>query len=263
MVLGWMFDFFPGMVYSRRNYQKGNTMDANHKKFGLTGNQLKILALLTMTVDHIGLFFIPANSMLYVISRIIGRLAMPIFAWMIAEGCRYTKNRLRYLLTLLGFGIFSQAIEYVFQNSLHMCILITFSLSVILIYTLDYSLKKKNFCSLCLLGGIFLAICYACVFLPGDIPYLGFDVDYGIYGVLLPVLIYIGRNRQEKLLLAAIGLVPMAIYYGWIQWFSLGSLLLLALYNGQRGRAKLKYLFYIYYPAHIGVFALLAVLLTM
>lgn len=238
-------------------------MDAEKKVFGLTGNQLKLIALLTMTVDHIGLFFIPANSMLYIISRMIGRLAMPIFAWMIAEGCRYTKNRLRYLLTLSGFGIFSQAVEYVFQNSLHMCILITFSLSVVLISVLDDSLKKKNFWTLCLLGGTFLTVCYICVFLPGDIPHLAFDVDYGIYGVLLPVLIYMGRSKREKLLLAAMGLVPMAIHYGWLQWFSLGSLLLLALYNGQRGRAKLKYLFYIYYPAHIGVFALLAVLLTM
>lgn len=238
-------------------------MDAISKKFGLTGNQLKLIALLTMTIDHIGLFLVPGNSILYEICRIIGRLAMPIFAWMIAEGCRYTKNRLRYLLTMLGFGVFSQIIEFVFDNSLHMCILITFSLSVILIYALEYSLKKKSFFTLCLLGGTFLSICYTCVFLPGDIPYLEFDVDYGIYGVLLPVLIYVGRNKQEKLLLAAMGLVPMAIHYGWLQWFALGSLLFLALYNGQRGRVKLKYLFYIYYPVHLGVLSIIAILLMM
>ena len=227
------------------------------KKFGLTGNQLKILALLFMTIDHIGLFLIPRDMMLYTVSRCIGRLAMPIFAWMVAEGCRYTKNRLRYLLTLLVFGVASQAVEYVYQHSLQMCILITFALSVILIYALEYANKKKNFLSLCLLGGIFLAICYTCVFMPGDMPQLRFGVDYGIYGVLLPVVIYIGRSKQEKLLLAAIGLVPMAVYYGWLQWFAFPSLLLLALYNGQRGKAKLKYLFYIYYPVHLGALYLI------
>ena len=238
-------------------------MDTEKRIFGLTGNQLKLIALLTMTIDHIGLFLVPGNTMLYVICRMIGRLAMPIFAWMIAEGCRYTKNRLRYLLTLLGFGIFSQAVELIFEDSLYMCILITFSLSVILIYTLEYSQKKKNFLTLCLLGGVFAAICYICVFLPGDLPGTDFSVDYGIYGVLLPVLIYMGRSKREKLLLAAAGLVPMSISYGCLQWFSLLSLLLLALYNGQKGRARLKYLFYIYYPVHLGALYIIAVLLSM
>lgn len=233
------------------------------KSLGLTGNQLKILALILMTVDHIGLFFIPINSPWYAISRCVGRLAMPIFAWMIAEGCKYTKNRLRYLLTMLGVGIVSQIVECIYQDSLHMCILITFSMSVLLIYALDFSLKRKNFFTLCLLGLAFMAVCYICVFLPGDIPHLDFNVDYGIYGVLLPVLIYVGRNKQEKLLLAASGLVMMAISYGWLQWFAMPSLLLLALYNGQKGRARMKYLFYIYYPVHLGVLGLLAMILTM
>ena len=233
----------------------------SEKKFGLTGNQLKILALVAMTIDHIGHFLIPGSSALYILFRCIGRLAMPIFAWMIAEGCRYTKNRLRYLLMLLGVGLFSQVVEFVFNDSLYMCILITFAMSVTLIYTLDYSLKKKNFFTLCLLGGVFGAFCYICVFLPGDLPGLDFDVDYGIYGVMLPVLIYVGRNKQEKLLLAAGGLATMAIGYGWLQWFALLSLSLLALYNGQKGKAKLKYLFYIYYPVHIGVLYVISVLL--
>ena len=238
-------------------------MNTEKRVFGLTGNQLKLIALLAMTIDHIGLFLIPGNSLLYYLSRCIGRLAMPIFSWMIAEGCRYTKNRLRYLLTLLGFGLFSQVVELVFNHSLYMCILITFSMSVILIYTLEYSQKKKNFLSLCLLGGVFAAACYFCVFLPGDLPGMGFAVDYGIYGVLLPVLIYVGRNKQEKLLLAAANLVTMAIAYGWLQWFALLSLLLLALYNGVKGKAKLKYLFYIYYPVHIGVIYIISVLLAL
>ena len=59
---------------------------------GLSGNQLKIIALIAMTIDHIGLQFLPHVTIL----RIIGRLAFPIFAYMIAEGCLHTRNRRRY-----------------------------------------------------------------------------------------------------------------------------------------------------------------------
>ena len=65
-------------------------MPIQTKKFsGLTGNQLKLIALFAMTCDHVGLQLLPNVLIL----RILGRLALPIFAYMIAEGCRYTRNR--------------------------------------------------------------------------------------------------------------------------------------------------------------------------
>ena len=217
------------------------------KTLGLSGNQLKIIALIAMTVDHIGLLLLPN----VVILRLIGRLAMPIFAWMIAEGCRYTKNRGKYLGTLLGFGLLCQVVYLVCMQSLTQCILMTFSLSVLLIIVLDYAQKKQSFLSLCLMGGVFAAVCYICVFLPGDLPGTDFSVDYGIYGVLLPVMIYIASTKEQKLLAAAGGLVMLAIRYGLWQWFALLALPLIALYNGQRGKRKLKYLFYVYCALHL------------
>ena len=217
------------------------------KGLGLTSNQLKIFALLVMTIDHIGYILLPQMRIL----RYIGRLAMPIFAWMIAEGCEYTKNRTRYLLTMLGFGVVCQVVNYVFEQSLNQCILITFSMSLILIYTMDYAEKKKNFLSLCLMGSAVLGVCYICVFLPGDLPGTDFSVDYGVFGVMLPVVIYIAKTKEQKLMAAAGVLAMLAIWNGFIQWFALLSLPLLALYNGQRGKMKLKYLFYLYYPLHL------------
>ena len=62
----------------------------NSSRFpGLTGNQLKLIALITMTIDHIGFMLLPQVKIL----RAIGRIAFPIFAYMIAEGCQYTRNR--------------------------------------------------------------------------------------------------------------------------------------------------------------------------
>ena len=62
----------------------------------LNGNVLKIIAAILMVIDHIGFTFFPSVMIL----RYIGRLAMPVFAFMIAEGCRYTKDKLRYFLTI-------------------------------------------------------------------------------------------------------------------------------------------------------------------
>ena len=232
-------------------------MLTQNKAFGLTGNQLKLIAIVLMTVDHIGAYLLPQ----YVILRYIGRLAMPVFAWMIAEGCRYTKNRPRYLLTMVGFATVCQVVYFVFLNSLTQCILVTFSLSILLIYVMDYASEKGNFLSLCLMGGVFIAVAYICVLLPGDLPGTDFHVDYGLLGVLLPLFVYMGRTKQEKLLLMAAGLSAIAYNYGKIQWFALLCVPLLALYNGQRGKKSLKYLFYIYYPAHLAAIYGIALLL--
>ena len=75
-------------------------------KFGLTGNQLKLIALVTMTIDHVGLLLLPQ----LVILRIIGRLSMPLYAYMIAQGCRYTHDRRRYFVRLAGLALACQVV---------------------------------------------------------------------------------------------------------------------------------------------------------
>ena len=73
-------------------------------RFSLTGNQLKILAMIAMTCDHVGLQLFPQWTFL----RIIGRLALPIYAYMIAEGCRYTRDRRKYLLRMVSLAALCQ-----------------------------------------------------------------------------------------------------------------------------------------------------------
>ncbi len=215
------------------------------RAWGFTGNQLKIVALVCMTLDHAGMLLFPQ----YPVLRYIGRLSMPIFAWMIAEGCRYTKNRFLHLLTIVLVAILCQAVYWVVDRSLYQCILVTFSLSVILIYALDLAMKKKGFLPCCLLAVVFLAVAYLCLLLPERLP--GFHIDYGFFGVILPAVIYMGHTREEKLFGASCCMAGIALYLGGIQWFSFASLPILYLYNGKRGKAHLKYLFYIYYPLHL------------
>ena len=218
--------------------------------FSLTGNQLKILALIAMTCDHIGFQLFPQYGFL----RWIGRLAFPIFAYMIAEGAKYTKNRLRYFLGMFVLGFICQAVYFVAMGSLYQCILITFSLSVLLIYVLDYAMKKKN-AEACLLFAVsFLAVFFLVEGLPLLLPNTDYGVDYGIWGILTPVFVFLGSKKYQKLLLAAVPLSFLCFAGGLdCQWMAFFALLILALYNGKRGKLKMKNLFYIYYPVHLVV----------
>ena len=79
-----------------------------------------------------------------------------------------------------------------------------------------------------------------------------------LQSILKQVAFYVGRNTRQKLLLGLVLLVPLAVRNGFDQWFGLLSLPLLALYNGQRGKYRMKYLFYIYYPLHLALLYALA-----
>lgn len=212
--------------------------------WGLSGNQLKLIALITMTIDHIGAYLLPQFTIL----RIIGRISMPIYAFLIAEGCRYTKNKFKYLGLMLGFALIWQLLSYFFLHSLKQCILVTFSLAMLLIFALQYVEKKKNIWSCLVFFAALVGVYYVSARLPGQIP--GFSIDYGFKGILLPVLISLGVSKPQKLLGAAVGMCYLALG-STTQWYSLLALPLLALYSGLRGKGNYKYLFYIYYPLHL------------
>lgn len=219
-------------------------MPATQTKSGLTGNQLKIIAMIAMTCDHAGLQLLPNWGLL----RIIGRLALPIYAYMIAEGCRHTHDRKRYLLRLAALALVCQAVYFVAMGSLYQCILVTFTLSICLIYAVDNAQEQTDIRSKLLALGILAAVIVLCVVLPRFVP--GFDIDYGIFGVLLPVLVYFGNPKPQFL---CAGLILLGLHYGGIQWFALAAVPLLGMYNGQRGKYPLGKLFYLYYPLHLAV----------
>lgn len=212
----------------------------------LTGNQLKILALIAMTCDHVGLQLLPQFPVL----RIIGRLAFPIFAYMIAEGCQHTHNRKKYLLAMWWLAATCQLANFFAMGSLYMSVLVSFGLAIGLIYLIDFARSRSGAAYLAPLAAL-CAIFFLCRVLPGLLPGTDYAIDYGLWGVLLPVPVYFEKDKATKLRNFAIGLALIALEAGGIQWFSLAAVPLMALYNGKRGRRKLKHLFYIYYPAHL------------
>ena len=221
-------------------------------RHGLSGNALKIIAMVAMLIDHIGFYLFPEVMVL----RVIGRLAFPIFAYMIAEGWRYTHHRLRYFLTVLGVGLLCQVAITVAEGDFYMNILITFALAIAACY-LSEILLHGTALSLRILSAAALALIAFSVFvLPRIVSAL--DFDYGTVGVLLPPLLYHIRGQRWKLLATALALSAFAIGAHPVKWFALLAIPLLALYNGRRGRAKFKYLFYVFYPAHLGILWLIS-----
>lgn len=222
-----------------------------------SGNQLKIIALITMTCDHVGLQLFPQ----YEIWRIIGRLALPLYAYMIAEGCQHTRNRKKYLLNILGLAFLCQIVYFVAENSLYQCILITFSMSICFIYMIDYAKEKKTIGSWILATTAGFIIWFVSVPLPILLDAsTDFEIDYGFWGILLPVIIYFAPNTY-KVLATLIALIPICIELGSIQWYCLLAVLLLAFYSGKRGKVNMKSVFYIYYPVHLVCIYLIGMLL--
>ena len=214
---------------------------------GLTNNQLKLIAMTAMLLDHAGMLLFPQ----YKILRIIGRIAFPIFAYMIAEGCLHTRNRQKYLLGLFMPALIIQAVYIVAMNSLYQNILITFSLSAMLIFAIDGFVKKRDRITLTVMLAVTVAVAFVTLGLPILLEKQGFVIDYGFWGVILPVAVYFAPKKVWKLTATAVILVIRGIIFGELKWFAPLALPLLMLYNGERGKLKLKYLFYIFYPAHL------------
>ena len=217
----------------------------------LTGNQLKLLAAFAMLLDHAGILLFPRIA----VFRVLGRLAYPIFAYMIAEGCHYTRNQLRYFLMLFGLGAGCQLVYYFFSGDTYLNILLTFSCSVLLIYALQKASQTGK-------------PLWAVVFAAGFVGAIGLTqvltLDYGFWGILVPVLVSFAQIRKfprwASVLLMGVGLVLLAAEVGGIQYYALLALPILLLYSGKRGKANLKYFFYIFYPVHLAALQGIAML---
>ncbi|MBR4072010.1 MAG: hypothetical protein IKK26_05595 [Clostridia bacterium] len=229
----------------------------------LNGNTLKIIAAVAMLLDHIGYLFFPK----IMIFRIIGRIAFPIFAFMIAEGCRYTKSKVKYFLTMTVLGLLIQLVYYFYSKKATFTVIITFSISILLIYGLQsvkaiiLDSKSKLFEKLLVVE--LFAMSVVAVYVLNQIV----SIEYGFYGCLLPVaasLLHKPANISDSIFekldkipvhVAVMGvcLALMSVQRGWVQPYSLLSLPLLLLYSGKRGKTNMKYFFYIFYPAHLAV----------
>lgn len=184
-------------------------------------NFIKWLAILTMTIDHIGAYLLPQ----YGILRIIGRISFPLFLYTTVLGTQRTRNFKKYLFQLVLFGVISIPVTLGRIN-------ILFALSL-----LALSIKDKRFFIPCLIASYF--------------------VEYGIYGFLLGWAIYWLVSKDRTLGILAYLVIHLAVFPS-IQMYALLSLVLI-LFNSYPHIVRFpKYLGYAYYPLHLAVIHLIA-----
>lgn len=206
---------------------------------------LKLIALISMIIDHYGAIF--ENSIeLY---RIIGRIAFPIYCFLLVEGFYHTSNIKRYAQRLSIFALISEipfdlAIYGRLELS-HQNIFFTLLLGLGTMYLLDnkeeYNIKSGF---IIVISGI-LSIIMA--------------VDYSFVGIIYILAFYYNRRYPIKVGILRVGLIMFIINLlniGFIQQYSLLALPLICFYNGNLGPKNkfLQMLFYIAYPLHLTIF---------
>ena len=222
------------------------------KRPGLSGSTLKLIALVTMLIDHFGAVVVVRatytpgfdrefwNS-LYWPMRSIGRIAFPIFCFLLVEGFVHTSNVKKYLGRMFLFALISEIpfdlaltgnwMDFYFQN-----VFWELSMGILAMICLAY-IERKNFkyvVQVVLRLGVIVFFAFAAELL---------GLDYGMYGIISIVALYVFRqNKWSQLLVGAIS-------FCWEQVAPL-AFLPIAFYNGKRGRS-IKYFFYIFYPAHL------------
>lgn len=200
----------------------------------LSGSWLKIIAILSMTIDHIAYYYGVSNPYVYDLMRTIGRIAFPTFAFLLAEGYVYTRNRQRYMLSLFTFAILSEIPWLLLNHDNSHNVLFTLLAGVIGMYIIDTSRNKwVTLPSLVLIG---------CTTLMAE-------TDYSLNGFVLTLLFFMFRGRPDLQMLFGL---PLMYEYGFMG--ILMAFAVIFLYNGERGfihGKAAKYAFYAFYPAHL------------
>lgn len=207
---------------------------------------LKIIAIITMFLDHLSYALYGKVSYL----NYIGRLAFPIFAFGISEGYAHTKSKKNYIIRLLMFAIISQApfmlFCSIFKTGFSLNIFFTLLLGLIAIIGYEQC-KNKGV-------GILLVACLA---ITADT----IKADYGYFGVLMIFIFHVFKNKKWLMylaytLLCIIKYVPLMLTTGAYLIYSrlfictLIPLIFIHFYNGKKG-PDTKYLLYGFYPAHL------------
>ena len=209
-----------------------------------------------MTIDHFGAVFAPDQS----IYRIIGRMAFPIFAFLIVEGFSHTSNVKKYLLRLGIFAVLSEGafdlMVYRIQGTTNIWeqqnIFFTLFLGLCSLIVLDYAKDRWDTSGMTFLFIELVTICVAATIAQF------LQTDYGAMGVFYIVIFYTYHNHWGQITLCLL-LITYLFYNGFsnvlsgtipFQMWCVFSILVLRLYNGEKGRS-MKYFFYCYYPIHI------------
>jgi hypothetical protein len=219
---------------------------------------LKAWAIITMTIDHIGFLLFPQIS----IFRLIGRIAFPLFSYLIVRNIEYTKSPWKYLSRLLIFGLISQIPYFLFLNisqfgsegeSFNLALNIFFALAMGLALCLCLDRMTRSW--IYIIPSILILSIHFFV-----------KIDYGIYGLLLMVSLFLFAKYKYKIL-PSIFILLITLYFTYltgytIQLFSLLAIPFIFLNKETYNPAHKKSMFlYWYYPSHILVLLIILYLM--
>lgn len=220
------------------------------KAVGLSGSTLKLIAIVTMFIDHLGVVAFEtqiSNYMVpYYIMRLIGRLAFPIFCFLLVEGFFHTRDVKKYALRLLVFAFISEIpFDLAFNRQMfywrHQNVFFTLFIGLLVIALLDHT--KHVF------HGFLQFVVEIIVLVAGILLGQFLYTDYGAVGVLAIVFLYMFRQYKSNALAMGISVIWLSTM-NIIESPALIDILLVKFYNGKRG-LNLKYVFYAFYPAHL------------
>lgn len=243
------------------------TAEGDATRQGLSALALKSIALVLMVVEHFGLYFsswLPRYAP--TVFEYFGRLVAPVFIFVMLESLRHTRSRPRYLVRLwAAAGLMfagNMAISAVVRPFSHADPFfpaahnIFLTLAIAASVAVCWDAARRTPVLLRRIGWVLGALVLSSVMVV---------TEGGI--VLLPVLyIFYWLHDRRAIMLGAFSVYSAALFaYGWIsnpeyfwifenQWAQIAAVPILALYNGQRGRAGFKWLFYAVYPAHLWLF---------
>lgn len=218
---------------------------------------IKIIACVTMVLDHIK-YAIPETE--GILTNYFGRLAFPLYAFLLTEGYVHTKDLKKYYYRMIIFAIISQIPFMLFRTLVGewKMLNIMFTLLLGLVAITVYDKEKRKYISIPI---IILLI------MMGKL----LKVDYGWYGVTTVILLYMLKNYKSYIPFSYL-LLLIVYYYSRIKSFNFGteiilyilfswsSTFIMMIYNGKEGK-KLKYFYYIFYPLHMIVIYLMSLVI--
>lgn len=268
------------------------------KTSGLTGYHLKLIALITMLIDHIAAvvlwriyeasFGITASMQLsnaigdrivvwvagnqelvytiYEWMRYIGRMAFPIYCFLLVEGFLHTRSVAKYAVRLFLFALVSEipfdlAIAGQWWSLDYSNVFFTLVLGIVAVWAVSYIEKFNEFWQEKqwepILGTIITAmagIVVVAVF--GGFAEMVLKTDYGFGGIVAILILYLFRKTRGMAF--ALSVMALSIFCGSIEILALLMLLPLMKYDGTRGK-NIKIVFYAFYPAHLLILALICI----
>lgn len=247
--------------------EKGIRKFIDLDRWGLSSFALKIIAAVTMLIDHFGLLFLDNHHMAYMAARGIGRISFPIFAFILVEGFYYTSNRIKHGIILGIFALISEVPYDMMYGSffdlgkqnviftLFIGYMMIWALDSISMYRVSYSeeiLKKVG-------AGRLNTILELVVMLLGFAVAYFLNCSYAYAGVMLILCFYVFRKYHIGR--AVVNMVFNMGMFGYgLQWLGTFSIVPIAFYNEKQGKYQWKYFFYVFYPLHILILVMLKII---